>query len=126
MSDLVTADRNAVYNYLMKGTAMPAAPAGTYLALSTDGATELSGNGYARVDIRAAMSAPTDGVGSNSTNAEFPAATGNQGTITHAAIFDASSAGTRRSAWKALPTPRAINTGDILRFPIGDIDFSVQ
>ena len=92
----------------------------------TGGGTEVSGNAYARVatgTLSVSGTSPT-----NCTNAaaiEFAAASGgNWGTITHVAIFDASTSG-NMLGWAALTTSRTINDGDILRIPAGDLDITL-
>lgn len=124
---LSTAMRNRVRNW-MRGTTMAAAPATWYVGLFTSPTgpgsegTEVSGGGYARVAVTAATQTATDGDGKLRITVElvFPAATGNQGTVTHIAIHDASSAGIR-IAWEALPEPKTINTGDVAKFPANSL-----
>jgi len=101
-------------------------PSGVYVGLSTgsfgddNGGTELSGNGYARVgDVP--FDAASGGVSDNTNNIEFPAATGSWGTVSHFAIFDASSSG-NLLIHGALSASKAIGTGDILRISAGDLD----
>lgn len=78
--------------------------------------TEVSGGSYARVrrdPLDANWSAPdaTGGVTSNSAAITFPAPTANWGTVTHFAIFDASSAGNCIGSG-ALGASKTINNGD--------------
>ena len=60
--------------------------------------------------------------GSVASNAEvlFATASANWGTVTHAAIFDASSGG-NLLRWGALTASRTVNSGDALRFASGQI-----
>ena len=83
----------------------------------TGGGTEVSGSAYAR---KATGTITVSGTATTATNAaaiEFAAASGgNWGTITHAAVFDASSGG-NMLAWAPLATSRTINDGDVFRIP---------
>lgn len=103
-------------------------PTAWYLGLFTtdpgeaQGGTEVSGNGYAREAVTFTVSGDT---ASNSAAIEFSAATGSWGTITHVAVYDASTGGTQ-IAYAALTTSKAIDTGDILRIPSGDLDITLD
>lgn len=103
-------------------------PTSWYIALftaapgETGGGTEVSGGSYARTAATFTVSGNT---ASNSANIEFPAATASWGTVTHAAIFDASSGG-NQIAYAALTVSKTVDSGDILRFPAGDIDVTLD
>ena len=86
------------------------------------GGTEISGNGYARKAVTFTVSGNT---ATNGSAVEFDAATGSWGTITHVAVFDAATGG-NQIAYAALTTAKAINTGDILRFPAGEVDVTLD
>ena len=86
------------------------------------GATEISGNGYARKSVSFTASG---NLATNSAAVEFDVATGSWGTISHVAVFDASSGG-NQIAYAALTTSKAIDTGDVLRFPAGDVDITLD
>jgi len=86
------------------------------------GGTEISGNGYARKAVTFTVSGDT---ATNGGAVEFDAATGSWGTISHVAIFDAASGGAQ-IAYAALTVSKAIDTGDILRFPAGDVDVTLD
>ena len=98
-------------------------PTAWYIGLFTaapgeaGGGTEVSGNGYAR---QSAAFTVAGNAASNSASIDFPAATGSFGTVTHTAVFDALTGG-NQIAYAALTTPKLVDTGDILRFPTGDI-----
>lgn len=104
------------------------APATLYVGLFTaapgeaGGGTELSGSAYTRQSC--AMSV-TGNTASNSANVEFPAATGNWGTVTHAAIFDASTGG-NMLAYATLTSSKVVETGDILRFSTGQLQVTLD
>ena len=101
---------------------------GLFTAAPSDsgGGTEVSGSAYARTatgTMTVSGTSPTNCT--NSAAIEFAAASGgNWGTITHVAIFDASSGG-NMLGWAALTTSRTINDGDILRVPAGDLDITL-
>ena len=106
------------------GTASTSAPSAVYLGLSTgsmgddNSGTELSGNNYSRKAITFASASG----GSISTNAavEFDAATGSWGTVSHWAIYDASSGG-NQLFHGAFTTGKAIGSGDILKVASGSL-----
>ena len=112
---------------LTAGTPSPVRPTAWYLGLFTaapgeaGGGTELSGNAYARQAITFTVSGDT---ASNSAALEFPAATANWGTITHVAVFDALTVG-NMIAYATLTASKLIETGDVLRVPIGDLDVTL-
>lgn len=108
-------------------------PATVYIALSTtdptpDGAgtfTEPSGNNYSRLAVTnnsTNFPAASSGAKSNGVDFTFATPSGTWGTITHFAVFDASSAG-NMLFWAELTTPKTINSGDEVLFPAGDMDF---
>lgn len=91
----------------------------------TGGGTEVSGSGYARVATGTISVTGTATTATNSAAIEFAAASGgNWGTITHAAVFDASSAG-NMLAWAPLTTSRTINDGDVFRIPASSLTITL-
>ena len=106
----------------------PARPTTWYLGLFTaapgeaGGGTEVSGNGYTREAVTFTVSGNT---ASNDAAIEFPTATGSWGTITHAAVFDASTSG-NMIAYASLTASKVIDTGDVLRVPTGDLDINLD
>lgn len=132
---------SAMSNYLedaligvLRGTSITA-PANFYVALFTtatddaSGGTEVSGNNYARVAISAASgswaaSSGGNGVTSNVSAVTFPTSTGSWGTVTHWALYDASSGGNR---WihGALTSSQAITASGITAsFSAGQISIT--
>ena len=111
---------------LTSGTPSPARPTAWHLGLFTaapgeaGGGTELSGSGYARQAITFTVSGNT---ASNNAAIEFPTASGSWGTITHVAVFDASTSG-NMIAYASLTASKTIDTGDVLRVPAGDLDIT--
>jgi len=131
MSSFTDYTENLVLTWLFTGSSATR-PTAWYVGLftaapsDTGGGTEVTGNAYARVatgTMSISGTSPT-----NCTNAaaiEFAAASGgNWGTITHIAVFDASTSG-NMLGWAALTTSRTINDGDILRIPAGDLDITL-
>jgi hypothetical protein len=129
MSDYL---ETAVLNEVFRNTNLT--PPATYVALYTAdptdaaGAGEVSGNGYARVQVnRDGATTPfwtapaSNGSGGmkveNNDQIDFPTASGGAwGTITHFAIFDASSSGNMLFSG-ALTASKVIGDGDKLVFP---------
>jgi hypothetical protein len=129
LSDLSNYLEDALVNAVLRNTSYTS-PTTVYVALFTavsdaeaGTGTEVSGGSYARQAVT--FSAPSNGATSNSGIITFPTASAPWGTVTHAAIMDASTSGNCLTSIKALVASKTIGTGDILRFPIGDIDFSL-
>jgi len=108
-------------------------PPTIYVGLSTadptdDGAglDEPSGNAYARVQTSVSdWNAAANGSLDNAGNITFAQATGNWGTITHFALFDAPTAG-NMLAHGALSQSKSISELDTARFEAGDLDISLD
>ena len=103
-------------------------PTAWYLGLFTTapgeagGGTEVSGGGYVRKAVTFSVSG---NLATNTAAIEFDVATADWGTITHVAVFDASSGG-NQIAYAALTTSKTIATGDVLRVPTGDLDITLD
>lgn len=128
MSRLSDHAENLVANWLMTDEAVTR-PTGWHLALFTSapndagGGIEVTGGGYSRaaVTMGAALSA---GSTSNAAPVVFQAA-GDWGTITHAAIFDAATAG--NMLWHGqMIEPKGILNGDSLTFAAGALILSIS
>jgi len=126
MSSFSDYTENLLLNWLLT-TNSATRPTAWYVGLftaapsDTGGGTEVTGNGYARVATGTMSISGTATTASNASAIEFAAASGgNWGTITYAAIFDASSGG-NMLAWAALTTSRTINDGDVFRIPAGSL-----
>jgi hypothetical protein len=100
----------------------PTTGGGDFIAYSTNGTTEFAG--LARTAIGAtgwaAATAADPSVKANA-NALTSAAASSGGTVTHFAIYSASTAGTQRVDWTALSASRTVATGDQLTHAIGAI-----
>ncbi len=117
-----------VLNYVFTATSVTR-PTAWYLALFTSNPADdasgnevsTSGTAYARQSATFTVSGDTA-----STNAaiEFPTATASFGTVSHVAVFDASTGG-NMIAYAALTASKAIDTGDVFRVPSGDLDITL-
>lgn len=130
MSALSDYLENKLVDHLLRGQAYTA-PATVYVALLTaapsdgGGGTEVSAGGYARVAVASSLAnwAGTQGAGttvassgaggqtSNNAAVTFGAPSANWGSVTHAALYDASTGG-NLLAWGALGASKTINNGD--------------
>lgn len=117
----------------LTGTSSMTKPTALYVALFTSapsdsgGGTEVStsGTAYARQNLAPSNSnwtQPTGGTGvvTNAVAINYPTATGSWGTITHFAIFDASTGG-NMLVWGALGASKVVGTSDVFSFAIGTI-----
>lgn len=120
-------------------------PATLYVALltaapsDTGGGTEVSGNAYARVSVTSSLanwagtqaaasttaSSGTSGTTSNNNVITFPTPTGSWGTVTHAAVYDASTTG-NPLFFMALTASQTISTGNAVTFPAGTLTFQID
>jgi len=126
MSALSDYLENEILDHIL-GTGAYTMPTNVYVGLSTgsfvddNSGTELSGSGYARKV--ASFGAASSGTASNDAAIEFPAATGSWGTVSHFGIFDASTSG-NLLIHGALTSSKVIESGDILKVAIGDMDIT--
>ena len=104
-------------------------PSAIYVALSTGSfnddasGTELSGNGYTRKVVT--FGTASSGSISNNSAVEFDTATGDQGTISHFGIFDASSGG-NLLYHGAFSSSKVISTGDVLKISSSSLTVSLD
>ena len=118
---------NLVLDWLLtNGTATR--PTAWYVGLFTsdptdaDTGTEVSGGSYARTAVTFSV---TGNAATNTAGVEFPAATATWGTVSHIAIYDASTGG-NMLFHTALDIAKAITDGDVFRIPTGDLDFTLD
>jgi len=103
-------------------------PTAWYLGLFTSdpgeasGGTEVSGGSYVREAVTFSVTGDT---ATNTAAIEWPVATASWGTITHIAVYDASTSG-NQIAYAALTNSKTIATGDVLRVPAGDLDITLD
>ncbi len=126
MSALSDYAENELLDHLL-GTGAFTMPSAVYVGLSTgsfnddNSGTELSGNNYTRKAV--SFGAASSGTASNDAAVEFSAATGSWGTVSHFGLFDASSGG-NLLIHGALTASKTIESGDILKLAIGDMDIT--
>lgn len=127
MSALTNYAENKVLDHALATTSWTM-PTQLYIGLATSSfgetattgsGTELTGNNYSRKLID--FSSASGGTTSNSAAVEFDAATGNWGTITSFALFDASTNG-NAIIYGDFTASKVIASGDILRIAAGDLD----
>jgi hypothetical protein len=125
MSTLTDAAEKLALDFLFNN-ATATRPTAWYVGLFTaapsdsGGGTEVSTGGYARQAVTFAAASTPGGTTSNTGAVSFTASGANWGTITHMAVFTASSAGTMLIEGP-LTVSRVINDGDTLTFNIGAI-----
>lgn len=117
---------NKLIDHLL-GSATYTKPSSLYVALyvgdPASGGTEVSTSGSAYSRQSAAFTI-SGGAASNTSQLQWSAATSSWGTITHVAIFDASTSG-NRLVDAALSTSKSIGIGDVLQIPAGDLDVTL-
>ncbi len=119
---------NKILDHVLGSSAL-AQPSALYVALSTGSfnddasGTELSGSGYSRKLVT--FGTASSGSISNNSAVEFDTATGDQGTISHFGIFDASSGG-NLLYHGAFSSSKVISTGDVLKISSGSLTVSLD
>jgi len=110
-----------------------ARPATLYVALFTaapsdsGGGTEVSGNNYSRASVTnnsTNFPAASAGSKSNGTAITFATPSGSWGTVTHAAIFDASTSG-NQLGWCSI-TSQSISSGNTVSIAIGALTITLD
>jgi len=118
---------NALINATLRNTTFTS-PATVYVGLFTSdptdagSGTEVSGGSYAREAMT--FGAPSNGASVNSAAVEFDQATGDWGTITHFAIFDALTTG-NMLYHGALTASKTIETGDVFKFATSSVSVTL-
>jgi hypothetical protein len=118
--------RNRLVDYVAKGTTPPALVGPIKVSLHTadpgdTGANEVSGGGYSRQPV--SFGPTSNGSTSNSADVVFnnmPAVT-----VTHAGLWDSSSPTPVWLGGAPLTAPKALQNGDTLAFPAGNLTVSV-
>jgi hypothetical protein len=100
----------------------PVTGGGDYIAYSTNGTTEFASMARTAIGATgwAAATAADPSVKANA-NALTSAAASGAGTVTHFAIYSASTAGTQRVDWTAFAASRVVAIGDQLTHAVGAI-----
>lgn len=123
---------NCVAGNLFGTTTSPAIPSAYYIGLSTtapaiDGSNvsePASGSGYSRV-VLDNLSAPTDGVVTNTASVNFEESTASWGTVTHFVIYDAQTGG-NLLMYGALSTPRVVEEATVMTIRQNYLRLSTQ
>jgi len=123
MAEMSNFLENELYDHVLRNASYTS-PTNLYVSLHTadptdDGSgTEVSGGSYARTAVT--MGAPTNGSGTNSADVQFPQATGDWGSVSHIAIWDATTAG-NMLFHTPLDTTKNITTGDVFKIASGSL-----
>jgi len=123
MAEMSNFLENELYDHVLRNASYTS-PSNIYVSLHTADptdagtGTEVSGGSYARTAVT--MGAPTNGSGTNSTDVQFPQATGDWGTVTHIGIWDATSSG-NMLFHTPLDTSKNITTGDVFKIASGSL-----
>ena len=130
MANLSNYAENKVLDHLFKNTSYtsPTAYIGYFNNTITDSSvpTEVTGNGYGRVEISSKMGSASSGTITNTSAITFPAASGgDHGVITAIAIYDAATSG-NMIAYGSLTTSKTISDGDQLNIAIGNLSISID
>jgi hypothetical protein len=141
MSDYL---ENKLVDFLLRGQTFTA-PTTVHVGLltaapsDTGGGTEVSGGSYARAAVASSLtnwagtqsaastaaSSGTSGTTSNNNSINFPTPSAGWGTVTHFAIYDASTAG-NLLFYGALGTSKTINTGDTVTFSAAQLQIQID
>ena len=114
---------NELYDHVLRNAAYTS-PSNIYVSLHTADPTddasgaEVSGGSYARTAVT--MGAPTNGSGTNSADVQFPQCTSDWGSVSHIAIWDASTSG-NMLFHSPLDTTKNLTTGDVFKIASGSL-----
>lgn len=108
-------------------------PSGLFVGLFTaapgeaGGGTEIStvATGYARQSGAFTVSGNAPTQATNTAAIEFPTATASWGTVTHVALFDASTGG-NMLAYATLTASKTIASGDVFRIPASNLTITLE
>lgn len=108
------------YQQTLLDYAFPTSASTDHIAYSVNGTSEFSGLARTAVGATgwAAATAATPSVKANSAALTSAAATG-AGTVSHFAVFSASTSGTQKIDWTPLTTSRTVAVGDQIAWAIG-------
>lgn len=138
MSQMSNYLENKLVDHIFRATSFTA-PAALYVSLhtadplDTGAGTEVSGNAYARAQLNpstsnwantqnsgTSASSGTGGQTSNKAVIAFTTPTASWGTVTHFAVWDASTTG-NMICYGALTVSKTINTSDVVTFPVDSL-----
>ena len=128
MSEMSNYLETALVNATLRNTAYTS-PATVYAALFTTdptdagSGTEVTGGSYARTAIT--FGSPSNGVTTNSADVTFPTCTVAWGTVTHMAIYDASTSG-NLLYHTPLDASKTVDSGDIFKISSGNLSVTLS
>jgi hypothetical protein len=128
MAEFSTFMENVIINHLLRNQAHTP-PAIVYVGLYTvpptdaGGGTEVIDPAYARQNAN--LTASTTGESANAGDITFPVASEDWGQIKACGLFNAVSGGDLLM-WSELDAYKTVNTGDIFKFNLGDLDVIVD
>ncbi len=121
---------NLVAGNVFRTKTSPAIPTVYYLGLSKTApnmsggnVSEPSGGGYARIKLTG-LSAPSNGVVTNTKAIDFAESTASWGTVTHFVVYDAMTGG-NLLMYGSLTTSRSVETATIMTIKAGALTLSV-
>ena len=104
----------------------PTSGATDYIAYSANGTSETASLARTSIGATGWAAATTADPSVKSNNAVLTSAAASGAvTVSHFAIYDASTAGNQRTDWQALTTSRTLAIGDQLQWAIGDLDVTL-
>lgn len=115
------------YQQSLLDYAFPTSAATDHIAYSTNGTSEFAGLARTAVGATgwAAATAATPSVKANSAQLTSAAASSG-GTVTHFAIYSASTAGTQKTDWQALGASKVLGIGDQVQWAIGALQVTLD
>lgn len=122
---------NDVMGNVFKTKTSPALPTSYYIGLSSTAPTLAGGNvtepssssGYARVKLTT-LSAPANGVITNSGDITFPESTGNWGTLSHFVVYDSATGG-NLLMYDQLTSSRTVESGTVVAIKSGKLNLTL-
>jgi hypothetical protein len=131
MSAASTYLQNLLLDHLLRGEDMPSFAA-VYAALHIEDptsagleATEVSGDGYARVNVTGAFAMAVAGIALNNEEIAFPEAASDWGTVKYIGLWDAATEGQMLLA-APIGTYRTVATGDVASFGLSAFEVRVR
>lgn len=115
------------YQQTLLDYAFPVAAATDHIAYSANGTSEFESLARTAVGAAgwAAATAATPSVKANNTQLTSAAASG-AGTITHFAIYSASTAGVQKTDWQALGASKVLGVGDQVQWAVGALTVTLD
>lgn len=98
---------------------------GDYIAYSANGTSETASLARTAVGAWSSASAAQPSVKQNSGALTSAGASGSV-TVTHYAIFSASSGGTQKTDWTALASSKSLGTGDTVSWAVGALQVTLD